>query len=120
LKEEEEDVRHEIELALERENLDRERSMAGEASTAEEGEAATGGVRSSAVLLEDLEEVREKVDRFKVKQELVEHPELKVKSEAVVECYRSNPTTTLNCWKEVAEFHSAVNQVEQKYIASLR
>lgn len=26
---------------------------------------------------------------------------------------RSNPTTSLNCWREVAEFRSAVSQVEQ-------
>ncbi|KAJ3514577.1 hypothetical protein NMY22_g14686 [Coprinellus aureogranulatus] len=33
LKKEEEDVRHQIEAALEKENLDRERSMAGDASS---------------------------------------------------------------------------------------
>lgn len=28
-------------------------------------------------------------------------------------CGRSNPTTSLNCWREVSEFRSAVSQVEK-------
>ncbi|KAI0315542.1 hypothetical protein OF83DRAFT_347340 [Amylostereum chailletii] len=120
LKEEEEDVRRQIELALERENLDRERSMAGDASNAGDGEDTIGDVKSSAALLGDLEEVRQKVEKYQVRQELVDQPELKTKGEAVVLCYRSNPTTTLDCWREVSEFRSAVAAVEQKYVASLR
>ncbi|VDB88630.1 unnamed protein product [Peniophora sp. CBMAI 1063] len=115
LKEEEETVQREIEAALERENLDRERSMAGASD-----EPGAGDVKSSAVLMEDLEEIRQKVERYNNRRELAEHPELKAKSEAVVECYTSHPRTTLDCWREVEEFHSAVADVEHKYVASLR
>ena len=124
LKEQESDVVREIEAALERENLDRERSMAGAAD-----EPGAGDVKSSAVLMEDLEEIRQKVERYNNRRELAEHPELKAKSDAVVECYqcvyllyiyrayaeiicRSHPKTTLDCWREVEEFHSAVADVE--------
>ena len=88
LKEEEEDVRRQIELALERENLDRERSMAGGASAASEGEDTIGEVKSSATLLGDLEEIRQRVEKYQARQELVDHPDLKSKGEAVVSCYR--------------------------------
>ncbi|EIM82595.1 uncharacterized protein STEHIDRAFT_161123 [Stereum hirsutum FP-91666 SS1] len=122
LREEEKQVRDEIERELEKENLDRERSMAGDASSPEhaEDESTVGDIKSSAVLMGDLEEVRSKVERFQHRRELTELPTLKAKGEAVVECYRSNPTTSLNCWREVAEFKSAVSQVEQDYVTSLR
>jgi altered-inheritance-of-mitochondria protein 13 len=88
LKDEEVDVQRQIELALERENLDRERSMAGGASVVTDGESTVGVVKSSTALLEDLEEIRLKVDRYNVRQDLADHPDLKAKSEAVIECYR--------------------------------
>jgi len=120
LKDEEVDVQRQIELALERENLDRELSMAGGASVVTDGESTVGVVKSSTALLEDLEEIRLKVDRYNVRQDLADHPDLKAKSEAVIECYSSNPTRTLDCWKEVSAFHHAVSDVEQKYVESLR
>lgn len=121
LREEEEEVRQQIELALEKENLDRERDMAGDVSTTSEADSgAIGDVKSGEVLLGDLEEVRTKVERFQTRQQLVELPELKTKGEAVVSCYRSHPSTSLDCWREVSEFRAAVSQVEQQYIASLR
>lgn len=87
LKQEEENVRLEIERALEKENLDRERSMAGEAF--EGGDvAAAGSVKSSAALMGDLEEVRSKVDRYQAKRELTEFPDVKENGEAVIACYK--------------------------------
>ncbi|KAI0029404.1 hypothetical protein K488DRAFT_56441 [Vararia minispora EC-137] len=88
LKAEEVEVQRQIELALERENLDRERSMAGDASAAPEGESTVGDVKSSVTLLGDLEEIRQKVDRYKIRQDLVDHPDLKAKSGAVIQCYK--------------------------------
>lgn len=87
LRQEEEDVKQEIERALEKENLDRERSMAGEESEAGE-DGSAGKVRSSAALLGDLEELREKVDRFQSRKALGEFPEVQAASEAVVSCYK--------------------------------
>lgn len=89
LRQEEEEVRQEIERALEKENLDRERAMAGEESEAADGDAAAaGGVRSSAALMGDLEELRQKVDRFQTRRALTEFPDVQAKSEALVSCYK--------------------------------
>lgn len=86
LREEEDQVRQEIEHALEKENLDRERAMAGEESESE-GEGA-GGVKSSTALMGDLEDVRQKIERFQTRRALGEFPEVQAASNAVVNCYR--------------------------------
>ncbi|GJE97931.1 MICOS complex subunit mic19 [Phanerochaete sordida] len=119
LREEEAQVRAEIERALEKENLDRERAMAGAADGAD-GAGAAGGVKSSAALMGDLEELRQKVERFQTRRALSEFPEVQAKTEAVVNCYKSHPTTTLDCFREVNEFKNSVAKVEQHYIDSLR
>jgi altered-inheritance-of-mitochondria protein 13 len=84
LKQEEEKVRHEIEQALEKENLDRE--MNGVQDSAEGDE--TTRIPSSTELLGDLEEIRSKVDRYQTRRDLSEFPEIKSTGEAVVSCYR--------------------------------
>lgn len=120
LRQEEEAVREEIERALEKENLDRERAMAGEAADAADGADEAGRVKSSAALMGDLEELRQKVERFQTRRALNEFPDVQAKSEAVVNCYKSHPTTTLDCWREVNEFKNSVAKVEQHYIDTLR
>jgi len=120
LLEKEELVRHEIEVALEKENLKREKSMAGEASKSDENEDTIGRVKSSVSLMGDLEEIRSKVDRFHSRQEFEGLRAVKEKGEAVVSCYRSHPGTTLDCWREVSEFKASVVQAEQAYYNSLR
>jgi MICOS complex subunit MIC19 len=87
LREEEENVRRQIESALEKENLDRERSMAG-GQDDEAAESTTNSVGSSAALMGDLDEIRSKVDRFHAKRDLAEYPIVKSSGEAVVSCYR--------------------------------
>lgn len=130
LRKEEENVRQEIEKALEKENLDRERTMAGTASETE-GDAL-GDVKSSAALVGDLEEIRSKVDRFQTRRDLSAFPAVKADGEAVISCYqcvyflfdtstallicifvRANPTTPLDCWRQVQNFKASVAQVEQ-------
>jgi len=123
LRQEEEEVKDEIERTLEKENLDRERDMAGEESYSDEvegEESKVGTVKSSAALKGDLEEVRRKVERFQMRRELGDYPELKEKGEALLSCYKSNPTAPLDCWREVGEFKASVVQVEQKYVETLR
>lgn len=115
LRKDEEDIRHEIERALEKENLDKERSVAGEAS---EG-ASSGGLRSSTALLADLDEMRSKIDRYNGRRDFSKFPEVKTTGEAVVECYRQNKTTSLDCWQEVSKFKASVGQLEQTYFKSL-
>jgi len=117
LRQEEENVRQEIEQALEKENLDGEKIMAGEAS---EGDgSAIGGVKSGAALTGDLEEIRKKVDRFHSRRDLSDFPGLKANGEDVTSCYRTHTTTPLECWREVNKFKASVAQVEQQYFKSL-
>ena len=67
--------------------MDRERAMAGEENETEDVSSA-GSVKSSTALMGDLEEVRQKVDRFQARRALSEFPEVQAKSEAVVSCYK--------------------------------
>ena len=85
LREQEAQVRREIEQALEKENLDRDIRMSGIS------ENTAGEVKNSAALLGDMEEIRQKVDRFQSRQQLSQHPAVKVNGEAVVSCYKCVP-----------------------------
>ncbi|TFK26360.1 hypothetical protein FA15DRAFT_667442 [Coprinopsis marcescibilis] len=118
LKREEEDVRQQIETALEKENLDRERSMAGESSSADDG-ASAGGVKTSASLFGDLDQVKQQVEKYHAKRSLSEYPDIQAAGSALVECYRQNTSTSLECWKEVENFKTSVGRLEQEYLKSL-
>ncbi|KAJ7172755.1 hypothetical protein C8R46DRAFT_833803, partial [Mycena filopes] len=98
LRAEEQLVRDQIHAALEKENLDRERAMAGDPNS----------VKTSAALLADLDEVRAKVDRFHARRDLSEFPALRQNSDALVACYKNNATTPLDCWQEVDKFKASV------------
>ena len=74
LKKDEEDVRWEIELALQKENLDREKSMASE-----------GDGANSSVLLGDMDEMRIRIDKYASRRKSVE---VEAVGDAVVECYK--------------------------------
>ena len=81
-------VREEIELALEKENLDRERGMAGEEAETGEVAASAGSVKSSAALMGDLEELRQKVEKYRARQDSEELADVRAKGEEVVSCYQ--------------------------------
>ncbi|TFK42843.1 hypothetical protein BDQ12DRAFT_676882 [Crucibulum laeve] len=117
LRREEEIIREEIERALEKENLDRESNMAGDASDRDGGEV--GDIKSSAALSGDLEEIRGKIDKYQSRRALDEHPDIKRNGETVVDCYKNNKSTPLNCWHEVSKFKASVTQLEQQYFKSL-
>jgi len=112
LKQEENKVRQEIEQALEKENLDRERGgdVSGESSQA---------VPSSIQLLGDLEDISNVVDKYQARKNLSEFPQIKAAGEAVISCYRTHSSSPLDCWKEVRQFKTSVAQVEQQYFQSL-
>jgi altered-inheritance-of-mitochondria protein 13 len=93
LKKEEEDVRHQIEAALEKENLDRERSMAGDASASPDNDGSApapgaGDVKTSAALFGDLEEIRNKINKYHSKRDLSHYPEVQQAGSVLAECYR--------------------------------
>ena len=87
-------VQREIEAALERENLDRERGMAGaggaggEAEAAESGSSSHGDIKNSTALLGDLEEIRQKVEKYRERASLADHSSVKEAREAVASCYQ--------------------------------
>ncbi|KAI8998954.1 hypothetical protein BD414DRAFT_406583 [Trametes punicea] len=119
LHQEEERVREEIERALEKENLDRERGMAGEESASDDVSSA-GSVKSSAALMGDLEELRQKIEKYHARQDSEELSDVRAKGREVASCYRSHATTPLDCWKAVEDFKASVAEVEQRYLNSLR
>ncbi|KAG8217404.1 P-loop containing nucleoside triphosphate hydrolase protein [Butyriboletus roseoflavus] len=105
LRAEEETVQLEIHRALEKENLDREMSMVEDGST-------HGGLKTGVALIGDLEEIREKVDRFQTRRQLGDFPSVQETGEAIASCYRMNLTTPLECWREVVRFKAAVADAE--------
>lgn len=130
LRREDEQIRQEIERALERENLDREKAMAGDASNSDGSSA--GDIRNSAALLGDMEEIRSKIDKYHSTKKMSDYPEVEASSAALAECYRrvfflhhfstaihfyvtprKNKDTPLNCWLEVNKFKNAVERLEQ-------
>ncbi|KAL5532975.1 hypothetical protein ACEPAF_4749 [Sanghuangporus sanghuang] len=124
LQQEEEDIRKEIELSLAKENLDLETKGAGH-SDDDDGD---GGLLeedahkalNSNVILGDLEEVRQKVEKYRSKREDVEQNPAEQAAKALSSCYESNANRPLECWKEAAAFKASVAQMEQDYIASFR
>ncbi|KAJ6455854.1 hypothetical protein C8R45DRAFT_1056658 [Mycena sanguinolenta] len=110
LRAEEQEVRDQIQAALEKENLDRERAMAGDPDS----------VKTSPALLADLEEVRAKVDRFHARRDLSDYPALRENSDTLVACYKNNPTTPLDCWQQVDKFRTSVAEIEKEHIKSLQ
>jgi len=131
LKRDDENVRREIELALERENLDRESSMAGEAP---QGDSTLGDIKNSVSLLGDLEEIRTKIEKYQLNRRAPEFPEVEANGLAVVECYkyvhliygtassvnlsfRKNKNSALQCWPEVTRFRASVERLEQVSLA---
>jgi len=127
LKQDEENVRREIEHALERENLDRESSMAGEVP---QGQSTVGGIKTSVSLLGDLEEIRTKIEKYQSNRRAPEFPAVEESGVAVAECYkyvhfigittpnvdpsfRKNKDSPLQCWSEVTQFKASVNYLEQ-------
>ncbi|KAI6028970.1 hypothetical protein EDC04DRAFT_149838 [Pisolithus marmoratus] len=97
LRAEEEKVQQEIQRVLEKENLGREVG-----STSGDGGVAQDEAKNSATLIGDLEEIRAKVDRYQSRRQLGDFPSVSEAGEAVVSCYRSNESTPLECWKQVA------------------
>ena len=135
LRQQEQQVRQEIERALERENLDRERGAA--ATAGEEGKSAA--LSHSASLLKDLEQLEKRASGLKKERaETAEWKAVDVGKEALERCFRCAPfpgfvssvrdyseieiarslcrdnrQTPLNCRAEAEKFKAAVAGVEK-------
>jgi MICOS complex subunit MIC19 len=122
LKEKETEIEHEIQSALDKETLGK--------TMEENDQIVDGKVRSSLSLQNDLNEIRQKVDRYHQRKEFEGVKEAEQKAQAVAECYkfvviylkvelfsehafRAHSTTSLECWKEVEDFKIAVTSVEK-------
>ncbi|PFH47679.1 hypothetical protein AMATHDRAFT_77087 [Amanita thiersii Skay4041] len=117
LRKEEEQVRQEIESALQAENMDRERAMAGSASSEQEDTA--GNIASSPALFGDIERIRSAIDHYTHKQ-LSAASEMENVTKAVVSCYRSHQTSPLDCWKQIQSFKAVAASMEQEYLQTLK
>jgi altered-inheritance-of-mitochondria protein 13 len=81
LREEEKLVREQIEAALEKENLSKERAGA-------DGNEADDGVSSSSSVQGALDEVQKNVNKFHAKKETGDYLLVTESSQRLVECYR--------------------------------
>ncbi|KAL0947233.1 hypothetical protein HGRIS_013350 [Hohenbuehelia grisea] len=110
LRTEEEDVRVAIQHALEKENLDRE-------APSDSGDASAG--HNSLVLLGDIEQIQQQVDRFSHRGP-EGYESLKQHADNVLACYSQNGSTPLKCWREAQRFKDSVAKLEQTYIKSFQ
>ncbi|CAE6503629.1 unnamed protein product [Rhizoctonia solani] len=102
-------VQADIEAALERENLDREKQV-----------AEADSVGSSEELRNELEEVQKRADRFKSRLALEHAPEVKESHAKLLACYRNNSDRPLDCWEEVQHFKEAVSKLEKDFVKSFQ
>ncbi|KAK4051798.1 hypothetical protein OIV83_002503 [Microbotryomycetes sp. JL201] len=114
LREQEAQVRQEIERALEKENLDREKGKAGDVA----------GLSHSASLLKDLEELEARTVKLRQEssKQLESEPWKAVDSgrQTLVECLRNNKQSPLDCQAQVQKFKEAVAGVERAFVANIQ
>ncbi|CED82569.1 Protein of unknown function DUF1690 [Phaffia rhodozyma] len=91
-----------------------------QASNLSTEKSASGSGTSSEILRRDIEEIREKVERFEKKRSLSDWPEINQTKENIKQCYLKNPTTPLDCWREVEDFKAAAEKLEQSFVMSLK
>jgi altered-inheritance-of-mitochondria protein 13 len=88
LRQEEENVRREIALALEKENLDREIASADSPGTLHGDVPYDHDKRNSAVILRDIEDIQSKIDKYRGRQASDITQDVKTSGQAVETCYR--------------------------------
>merc|ERR1712130_353802 len=108
LRKQEKEVQQQIELALEKENIEKE------------GKPWFGSKdkgQSSTLLQQELDRVKSQISQFQ-RREFSSFPALHQAREAVIKCYRENELRTLDCHEQVEEFKKAVASTEKDLIAS--
>ncbi|BGP54195.1 hypothetical protein JCM8202v2_001772 [Rhodotorula sphaerocarpa] len=121
LRQQEQQVREEIERALERENLDRERNAnAAAPQDGAEADGANKGLSHSASLFKDLERLEKRA--LGLKRERAETDEWKsvdTGKEALARCFREHRQNPLDCRAEAEKFKAAVAGVEKAFFSTL-
>ncbi|WFD35455.1 hypothetical protein MCUN1_002309 [Malassezia cuniculi] len=107
LRKQEADVQKQIELALEKENIER----AGKPWFGKDKG------QSSVLLEQELNALRSKIGKYSQLPSISSFAGLQEARDAVVKCYRDQPTRTLDCWKEVEEFKKASAAAEKELMA---
>ncbi|PVG00302.1 hypothetical protein CPB86DRAFT_782882 [Serendipita vermifera] len=120
LQEEEEDVKKALRAALEKENLGRERAIAGDTSAEGDSEATNAGSRGTASLREDIEAVKRRAEKYAQRKHLGGDTAIEESRQALVKCYREHLQRPLDCWREVEEFKKQVGAIEAKFVESLK
>ncbi|KLO13600.1 hypothetical protein SCHPADRAFT_940261 [Schizopora paradoxa] len=122
----EEEVQKEIAIALAKENDDGVHSRAaaatatpeqdGDETVEEEKEEATSHALNSILLSGDIEEVRQKVDKFAERKSVVD-AQTSDAAGSLLSCYKKNSSRPLDCWKEVETFRTLVADTERRAIS---
>jgi len=116
LRQEEENIKKEIELAMGKENIDRQQLISqGDSSSAlvngfDEGGAKT---QSSIALIGDLEDIQRKVEKFKGKRNAASTLWVDRSRDSLLTCYKNHSRKPLECSKEVSDFKGTVTKLEQ-------
>ncbi|KAI3625160.1 hypothetical protein CBS9595_000521 [Malassezia furfur] len=107
LRKQEQDMQKKIELALEKENIERQ------------GKPWFGKDKgqSSELLQQELNRVKEQIEKFN-KRSIDSFPALKKAREDIIQCYRNDTKRTLDCWREVDAFKKAIADAEKELFAA--
>ncbi|GAA5828289.1 hypothetical protein JCM3770_004952 [Rhodotorula araucariae] len=102
-------VRDEIERALEKENLDRERGIDADSS-----------LPHSASLIKDLEDLEKRALALRTERaETDDWRRVDTGKEQLVKCFRENKTTPLNCREQAEAFKQAVAGIESAFFQTV-
>ncbi|WFD06996.1 hypothetical protein MVES1_002351 [Malassezia vespertilionis] len=107
LRKQEQDMQKQIELALEKENIEKQ------------GKPWFGKDKgqSSELLKKELDRVKAKIDKCATR-DIDSFPSLKSARDDVVQCYTNKPARTLDCWKEIETFKQAMVNVQQDLMSA--
>lgn len=116
LRKQEQEMQKKIELALEKENIDRQ------------GKPWFGNDKgqSSELLQQELNRVKASIEKFN-KRDINTFPNLKQARDDIIQCYRYVPMPTytsndskrtLDCWREVDAFNKAIADAEKELMAA--
>ncbi|SHO78949.1 Uncharacterized protein MSYG_3298 [Malassezia sympodialis ATCC 42132] len=107
LRKQEKEVQTQIELALEKENLDKQ---AKSWFSRDKGQ-------SSVLLQQELDRVKAQNEKYQHRS-VADYPELQKARDAVSQCFLENKHRTLDCWKEVEAFKKAMADAEKTVMAT--
>ena len=64
----------------------------------------------------EIDELKNRLQRRRIKEEVVGDKDVVAAKESVVKCLRENDRRPLDCWKEVEEFKREVGRLEKGFL----